>query len=159
MDDGLVTIIREAIAATLREQHEVLRQLVRGLPAAVINWSPGPEMNSLAVLIGHLLEAERFLVAAALGEVVSRDREAWFQYQAPDDVSLLNLIDQTERETLERLQGLTADLLRREWTPPNDRLGRRYSGIRWLLHAVAHNREHIGQALLTRQLATQQGIG
>jgi uncharacterized damage-inducible protein DinB len=72
---------------------------------------------------------------------------------------LLDLIDQVETETHERLARLTAETLAREFAPPNDRLGRRFTGLRWLLHAVQHNREHIGQALLTRQLAEQRGIG
>jgi ubiquinone biosynthesis protein UbiJ len=98
-------------------------------------------------------------VAAALGEVVERDRERWFRYEAPSALALLELIDRTEQETSERLIRLTGDALAREWTPPNDRLGRCFSGMRWLLHAIQHNREHIGQALLTRQLAAQGGIG
>jgi len=155
----LVATVRAAVESTLREQHDVLRDLVRGLPAAVLNWSPGPEMNSIAVLVGHLLDSERYLVAAALGEVVERDRERWFRFAAPSDTVLLDLIDQVETETHERLARLTAETLAREFAPPNDRLGRRFTGLRWLLHAVQHNREHIGQALLTRQLAEQRGIG
>ncbi len=159
MSGEFVTVVREAVAATLREQHQVLRELVRGLSPAVLNWSPGPGMNSLAVLVGHLLDAERYLVAAAQHDVVERDRERWFRYEAPSDRALLELLDHTEAESLARLERLTADMLVREWTPPNDRLGRRFTGMRWLLHLIGHNREHIGQALLTRQLAEQRGIG
>jgi uncharacterized damage-inducible protein DinB len=159
VSDELVSTVRAAVKSTLREQHQVLRELIRGLSPAVLNWSPGPEMNTIAVLVAHLLDAERSLVAAALGEVVERDRERWFRYEAPSALALLELIDQTERETSERLTRLTGDALAREWSPPNDRLGRRFSGMRWLLHAIQHNREHIGQALLTRQLAAQRGIG
>lgn len=159
MSGELVTAVREAVAATLREQHQVLRELVRGLSPAVLNWSPGPEMNSLAVLVGHLLDAERYLVAAAVHEAIERDRERWFRYEAASDTALLELIDQTEAESLARLERLTADTLMREWTPPNDRLGRRFTGMRWLLHAIGHNREHLGHASLTRQLAEQRGIG
>lgn len=159
MSADLLTAVRAAVESTLREQHDVLRDLVRGLSPAVLNWSPGPEMNSIAVLVGHPLDAERYLVAASLGETVERDRERWFRYEAPSDTALLELIDQVERETLGRLERLTVEVLVREFSPPNDRLGRRFTGIRWLLHAIQHNREHIGQALLTRQLAAQRGIG
>ncbi len=159
MSEDLVAVVRQAVEATLREQHQVLRDLVRGLDEAMLNWVPGPEMNSIAVLVGHLLDAERYLVAAALGETVERDREAWFRYRAPSDTALLELIDRVEAETLERLSRLTAEALSREWTPPNDRLGRRFTGLRWLLHAIGHNREHIGHAALTRQLAEREGIG
>ncbi|MDW8060994.1 MAG: DinB family protein [Thermomicrobium sp.] len=159
MSEQLVAAVRTEVAATLREQHAVLRDLVRGLDPTVLNWTPGPEMNSLAVLIAHLLDAERYLVAAAVQEAVERDRERWFRYAAPDDATLLTLIDQVEEESFARLERLTVETLTREWTPPNDRLGRRFTGLRWLLHAIGHNREHLGQALLTRQLAAQQGIG
>ncbi len=159
MSADLVAAVRSAVESTLREQHDVLRELVRGLTPIVLNWSPGPEMNSIAVLVGHLLDAERYLVAAALGETIERDRERWFRYEAPSDTALLDLIDQVERETLGRLARLTAETLVQEFSPPNDRLGRSFTGLRWLLHAIQHNREHIGQALLTRQLAEQRGIG
>ncbi|MCX2728153.1 DinB family protein [Thermomicrobium sp. 4228-Ro] len=159
MSADFLTAVRAAVESTLREQHDVLRDLVRGLAPAVLNWSPGPEMNSIAVLVGHLLDSERYLVAASLGETVERDRERWFRYEAPSDTALLDLIDQVERETLERLERLTDETLVQEFSPPNDRLGRRFTGIRWLLHAIQHNREHIGQALLTRQLAELRGIG
>ncbi|MCX7622324.1 MAG: DinB family protein [Thermomicrobium sp.] len=159
MSDELVGAVRAAVEATLREQHAVLRDLVRDLPPAVLNWVPGPDMNSIAVLVGHLLDAERYLVAAALGDVVERERERWFRYEAPSAAALLELIDRTEAETSERLARLTAEALVREFSPPNDRLGRCFTGMRWLLHAIQHNREHLGQALLTRQLAQQRGIG
>ena len=41
-------------------------------------------------------------------------------------------------------------------TPPRDRLGRRFLGSWWIFHVLEHNREHIGQAGLTRQLYQEQ---
>jgi hypothetical protein len=111
VSDELVSTVRAAVESTLREQHQVLRELVQGLSPAVLNWSPGPEMNTIAVLVAHLLDSERYLVAAALGEVVERDRERWFRYEAPSALALLELIDQTEQETSERLTRLTGDAL------------------------------------------------
>jgi hypothetical protein len=44
-------------------------------------------------------------------------------------------------------------------TRPSERLGRIKPGVWWLLHAVRHSREHIGQMYLTRQMYEQQVLG
>mgnify|MGYP001048100802 CR=1 FL=1 len=151
-----VDALRDALRQALCEQHQVMRDLIQGLDAAALNWSPGPEMNSIAVLYAHLLDAERFLLAAALGETVQRDREAAFRYQAPDAVALLQLIDAVEAESLARVDRLTEADLAAVRAPAGDRLNRRFPGAWWVLHALGHDREHIGQAMLTRQLYEQR---
>ena len=57
------------------------------------------------------------------------------------------MIDRTEHEIdgyLDQLRDehLGRDITRRGWTE---------TGAWWLLHAVGHTREHVGQAQLTRQ--------
>ncbi len=151
-----IEVLRDGLRQTLREQHQVMRELIQGVDTEALNWSPGPEMNSLAVLYAHLLDAERFLLAVALGETIQRDRAAAFRYQAPDTAMLLQLIDSVEAESLARVDRLTEEDLATVRTPAGDRLNRRFPGIWWVLHAIEHNREHIGQAMLTRQLYEQR---
>ena len=38
--------------------HSEIHKSIAGLPVEALDWSPGPEMNSLAVLIVHLSAAE-----------------------------------------------------------------------------------------------------
>jgi hypothetical protein len=151
-----ISALRDALRQALREQHQVMRDLIQGLDVAALNWSPGPEMNSIAVLYAHLLDAERFLLAAALGETVQRDREAAFRYRAPDAAALLQLIDSVETESMARVDRLTEADLAAVRAPAGDRLNRRFPGAWWVLHALGHDREHIGQAMLTRQLYEQR---
>lgn len=151
-----IDALRAALRQAFTEQHQVMRDLVQGLDADALNWSPGPEMNSIAVLYAHLLDAERFLLAAALGETVERDREAAFRYRAPDAAALVQLIDAVEAESLARIDRLTEDDLATVRAPAGDRLNRRYPGAWWVLHALGHDREHIGQAMITRQLYEQR---
>ena len=150
--DTAIQSLRDGFKQVLAEQHDAWRQVLDGLSAEALNWSPGPEMNSLAVLVTHSLGAEAFLIATAVGEAVQRDREAEFRAEAPDATTLLRLIDESSARTAELLDRVTAEDLSAIRQPAGDRLNRRHPGIWWLLHAVEHSREHLGQALLTRQL-------
>jgi hypothetical protein len=145
-----ITTLRDEARAILGEQKDEMRAVVRGLSAAALNWAPagGAETNSIAQMLSHALEAERFLVAAAVDAEVDRDREAQFRVHLDDAADLLALIDRTQREVEGYLAQLTAERLAAEVARPN----RTHTGSWWLLHAVEHSREHIGQALLTRQL-------
>ncbi|MBX6753068.1 MAG: DinB family protein [Thermorudis peleae] len=150
-----VEAFRAALRRILQDQHQALREVIDGLDSDALNWTPGPMTNSLSVLCAHLLEAERFLLSTACGEEYPRDREAAFQYRAPDAAALRAMIDQGEATVLSLVDRLSEDDLVAERAPAADRLGRHGQGVWWALRAVEHNREHIGQALLTRQLYEQ----
>jgi uncharacterized damage-inducible protein DinB len=144
--------IREGTWQILREQKAAMREIVTGLSAEALNWQPeaeqGAETNSIAQMLSHALDAERFLLAAAVDATVDRDREAHFRVRVDNDAELLALIDRIEQEVNGYLDRLTDTFLTQEIARP----GRTHSGAWWLLHAVEHSREHIGQAYLTRQL-------
>ena len=63
----------------LEALHEDYRRYLGGLTIAELDWSPGPEMNSLCVLAVHVTAAERFWVGAAVDAMVERDRSAEFR--------------------------------------------------------------------------------
>lgn len=158
MADAMTTF-REGVKTALAEQHQDLRQAIEGLDADALNWTPGSEMNSIAVLITHSLGAEHSLITTALGEPIDRDREAEFQATAGSVADLTATIDRVDGIVPGLIDRLTEDDLATERGRPNDRLGRTKPGIWWLLHAVEHNREHMGQIFLTRQMYEQQGAG
>lgn len=147
---------REGLRQSFREQHATLREIIEGLDAEALNWKPADETNSLAVLYTHMLGAEDSLLAAALGEAVDRDRDAEFRISVPDADALLRRIDEVEANTLARIDRLTAEDLGTVRKRAGDRLGREKLGSWWVLHALTHNGEHLGQALLTKQLYEQQ---
>lgn len=55
-------------------QHRLHKEL-RDLPMEAMDWSPGPEMNSVAVLLAHIVGVLNEGIEIALGETTSRVRE------------------------------------------------------------------------------------
>jgi uncharacterized damage-inducible protein DinB len=155
MADAMASF-RDGLKTILSEHHRDMRSIVDGLDVEAINWTPGPETNSIAVLITHSLGAEHSLLSTALGQPIDRDRDAEFRVQPSSAAELVQLIDRMDDAAPGLIDRLSAEDLAAERSRPNDRLGRVQRGIWWLLHAVEHNREHIGQAMLTRQLYEQQ---
>jgi hypothetical protein len=85
--------------------------------------------------------------------MVERDREAHFQAEATGPDDLLAMIGLIEAEVDGYIDQLTAENLSGEFSP---RSGATHTGAWWLQHALEHSREHIGQALLTRQMYEQR---
>jgi uncharacterized damage-inducible protein DinB len=148
--------IREGLKQILQDQHATMREVIEGLDVDALNWVPGPEMNSITVLFTHLMGAENSMTATLMGETVNRNRDAEFQTQTPDAETLRRRIDEVEGAVLGRVDRLTLESLAEMHSPANDRLNRRHLGSWWIFHAIEHNREHIGQALITRQLYEQR---
>jgi uncharacterized damage-inducible protein DinB len=151
----LAEITVDALLASVRQilydGHQEMRQIAIGRDADVLNWRPGSDTNSIVALVAHALDAERYLVATLVGIDIERDRDAPFQLRVSDPDELLALIDPIEREVdgyLDRLDGARL-------TSSVTRPGRTHEGFWWLLHAIEHSREHIGQATLTLQLYEQ----
>ena len=152
-----ITILRNGLRMLMRDQHEMLRGAVRGLDADGLNWKPGADTNSITQLAGHALEAQRFLVATAMNVEMTRQREAQFMIIAERADDVLAIIDQIENELDGVLNHVTAAQLSADVTRTITTGTATRTGFHWLLHAFAHTREHIGQALLTRQLYEQRG--
>jgi uncharacterized damage-inducible protein DinB len=142
--------LKTAAKQILGNQKTAMRDIVSGLDGAALNWKPldGQETNSIAVLITHALDAERYLIAASVDVTFDRDREAQFRVEVESAADLLALIDRVEAEVNGWLDSLTSAQLAAEVARPN----RTHAGAWWLLHAIEHSNEHVGQALLTRQL-------
>jgi uncharacterized damage-inducible protein DinB len=144
--DALKTAVKQVLAT----QKQAMRDVVSGLDAEALNWKPldGQDTNSISALFAHALDAERFLVASSVDIALDRDREAQFRVAFESADELIALIDRTEAEVNGWIDSLTAEHLAAEVARPN----RTRTGAWWLLHAIEHSNEHVGQALLTRQL-------
>ncbi len=147
-----VAAVRESTRQILQTQHAGWREIVSGLDTNALNWKPGDETNSIAVLVSHALDAERYLLATSVDTEIDRDREAKFRVTASSADELLSLVDQTESDVNGYLDALTCDHLVKEIARPN----RSHVGSWWLLHAIEHSCEHLGQAALTRQMWEQK---
>jgi uncharacterized damage-inducible protein DinB len=61
------------------EIHTELIKAVEGLPPEALDWTPGPETNSINVLVVHLTGAERYWIGVALNNPQDRVRDEEFK--------------------------------------------------------------------------------
>lgn len=142
----------------LEALHQAMNSAIADLPVEALNWSPGPEMNSLAVLAAHAAGAERYWV----GDVVARDdsqrdRAAEFRTQAVSARALIDRLDAAlahSRGVLEQLDLATLD---------EKRLAPRGGDevtVAWAVtHALEHTAIHLGHMQIMRQLWQQRQPG
>lgn len=131
-----------------------LEEALTGLPVEALDWSPGPELNSLTVLATHVAGATRYWI----GDVVGRDssdrvREREFATTGQDEAALRARLAEVMTHSLTVLEGLTAADLGKMAGPT--RFGDKTVG--WaLLRGLDHLAEHVGHAQMTRQLWEQR---
>jgi hypothetical protein len=154
MADPIITATRGLAA----DAFEVLRRSVDGLDAAALNRRPaGPDTNSIAVLVTHVLGATRLLMNLAVGAPLPpRDRDAEFATSVVDPDALLDAIDTGAAECLAILDGAGSI----DWSEARRRT--RTDGSVWemtaahaMLHALDHLRGHADEAALTRHVVSQ----
>ena len=139
----------------LEELHSDMNSAVADLPVEALNWSPGSEMNSLAVLAAHTAGAERYWI----GDVVARDdsqrnRAAEFRVQAGSAQALIDRLNAAlahSRGVLEQLTLATLDEKR-----PSPRDGDEVTVAWALVHALEHTATHLGHMQIMRQLWEQR---
>lgn len=140
----------------LQQRHNEILEALEGLPSEALDWSPGPDMNSISVLVFHLTGAERYWigdVAAQDPTPSGRERDAEFRvHDVGMDLLKKSLADNLEyaRNALEKftIQDLETTLI-------SARDGRKFTVTWALLHALEHTTLHLGQIQLTRQLWEQ----
>jgi uncharacterized damage-inducible protein DinB len=135
----------------LQERHNEILEALYGLPSAALDRTPGPDMNSISVLVFHLTGSTRYWIGdIAAQESSNRDREAEFRVHDIDvDILKQRLADNLEyaRNTLNEFT--TEDLQTTRSSAGSDRT----FTVGWaLLHALEHASLHLGQIQLTRQL-------
>jgi uncharacterized damage-inducible protein DinB len=138
----------------LQELHDDIRAALQGLPQAALDWAPGPDTNSLSVLVVHLTGAERYWIGDVVaGEPSARDREAEFRVQGWSIEALLQRLSGNETFAQRVLGSLNLPELETKRISPRNG---RESTVAWALcHALKHTALHLGQIQLTRQLWEQ----
>lgn len=134
--------------------HGKLRDVVRGLDDEALNWSPGPEMNSIAVLVVHTLGSELDTLHRVRGIEADRDRDAEFAVRGATQADLLAALDRADERLAEHAAAITEDDL------VSMRMGVRSQeqpGLYWLLFNYGHAREHLGHVEMTAQLWNARG--
>jgi len=148
MDEAGAATVRETLGGLFHSVHEGFRAQVKGLGREALNWRPAEGANSIAVLVTHTLGSEREMMRAVRSLTTERDRDSEFRAEA-DAERLLALLAEADREIDEHVTALTpsdlVDLRRRDDRPPR-------RGIDWLISNYGHEREHLVQVELTKQL-------
>jgi uncharacterized damage-inducible protein DinB len=141
----------EVLYDRFHELHQEIEQALEALPADVLDWRPGPEMNSISVILTHLTGAERFLIGdVIMGEPSNRNREAEFLVEGlakQDLLDRLTTVDAYIKWAFEKMS--LADL---ETFRTHPRNGKQVS-VSWaILHALEHTGIHLGHIEVTVQL-------
>jgi uncharacterized damage-inducible protein DinB len=144
----------EDYLARLAELHDDLARSAAGLPPAALDWTPGVDMNSIAVLMVHVAGAERYW----LGDVVAREpsgrqREAEFQTRNLSAAALAEPLFASLAYARRVLAGLSLQDLEAARVSPRDG---RQTTVGWALaHVLVHTATHLGHVEITRQLWEQ----
>jgi uncharacterized damage-inducible protein DinB len=141
--------------SNLQELHDEIRHIVEELPPNALDWMPGPEVNSLSVLVTHLTGAERYWVGDVVaGEASSRDREAEFKVQGLSKDDLIQRLSESEVYIQRVLETFTLHELNATRISPRN--GREVT-VGWALgHVLKHTALHLGHIQILRQLWQQQ---
>ncbi|MEM7115933.1 MAG: DinB family protein [Chloroflexota bacterium] len=145
----------EDFVQRLEDLHGMASDAIQSLSVEALDWVPGPDMNSLAVLVVHTCQAERYWVSVmGGGESVPRTRSEEFEAKGLTAVQLQAQLDNTLSQSRNTLSKLTlADLATNHKSPMHNR----DFAVSWsLLHALDHTAEHAGQMAMTRQLWERQ---
>ena len=142
----------------LQDCHNGILEALEGLSQDGLDWIPGRDMNSIAVLLAHITGSERYWIGdIAAQESSNRNRDAEFRVHGVEvDALRKRLADNLEyaRNVLEKMS--LEDLESARVSPNNER---EYTVAWALLHALEHATSHLGQIQITRQLWEQMSSG
>lgn len=146
----------KGILEYLEETWDSLLRAVDRASDEAIDWCPGPEFNSVSILLRHLAGSERWWIGEAIGNVPSgRVRDAEFVHDHPAREDVLRSVDVSRNLTRQVLSGLTMQDLQTK-TAPSVTVGnppRRPTKLWALLHYLEHLGYHRGQILLLLKMA------
>ena len=125
---------------------------VRDLPAEAMDWSPGPQMNSVAVLLAHIVGLLHEGMAIALGDPPGRVRAQEFQTRDVVSAEMLRRLDAVIDYARDALPRLGLEDLDKE---RDDDDGPISCGMA-LLHALEHAYLHLGHLQITCQMWRQR---
>jgi uncharacterized damage-inducible protein DinB len=140
----------------LSEQHEGFKEALKDLPPQALDWRPGPEMNSITVLVTHTAGAQRYWIGEMAGQdPASRHRPSEFEASNQSVESLTSWLDEVLAHSRQVLSGLSMDDLQEI---RHASLFDENRSVVWCLaHALDHTALHLGHVQITRQLWDQKG--
>ncbi len=149
----------EQLFRDLQERYETLYKAIEtavaDLPAEALDWKPGPEMNSIGVILAHTAGAWRYWAGDVAGDLPSgRVRATEFETHGVDAEEMLSRLRaalDTAREVLAQVNPAQLGEVRTAGQFDEQRT------VGWaLLHALEHTALHAGHIQMTRQLWDQR---
>jgi hypothetical protein len=142
----------EAYYRELQTCFRDIEQAIDWLPDAALDWSAGPDLNSVTVLTAHLVGSTRYwIVDVACGRgAADRDRASEFTTSGRSSAQLKGQIMALLGEIRPALDKLTLDDLALDRSAPLQ--GETVSAGWALVHALAHVGAHLGHIQMTQQL-------
>jgi uncharacterized damage-inducible protein DinB len=140
----------------LQRCHDDILKAIEGLPPAAVDWIPGQDMNSIGVLMTHIIGSERYLLGDIVAQESSnRNRDAEFEAHDVD----LNILRQRLADNLEYARTVVQKLSLQDLESKRVSPAGREHTVAWgLLHGLEHATLHLGQIQLTRQLWEQANV-
>lgn len=135
--------------------HGEIDKVIAALPAAALDWEPGPAMNSVTILVAHIAGSEQFWIGDMTWRGASqRIRAQEFTTHSLDQAALHHRLASALEDSRQTLAHLTLADLERECHLVHN--GQRYT-VGWaLLHALEHVGLHVGHLQSIQQLWEQQ---
>jgi len=146
----------------LRSLLDRLCHAIQGLNEPQLNWRPPVEgANSAYVIATHTLgNARTWILGIACGRPMERDRPSEFRASGRDASALVAEARRLSDEIGAALSALSPSDLDRRLVPPRSLWGEgeplEISVRQAILHVVEHASLHLGELLLTRELALGQ---
>ncbi len=135
----------------LEKLHQDISKAIEGLPQEALDWSPGPGMNSIDVLITHLTGAERFWIGdIAMQDPSGRVRSREFEARGTGVSALRERLDNNLTYARSALAKLDLKDLAAERPVPRENRSTDVASA--LLHAMEHTALHLGHIEITRQI-------
>jgi uncharacterized damage-inducible protein DinB len=150
-----MTPFYEELYGLFRALHRDIEQALAALPPDALDWTPGPEMNSINVLVVHLTGAEKFLSSdIVMGQPSGRDRPGEFRATGLKADELVTRLRQAEAVLRAAFEQLSLGDLEAQRIDPRD--GKTVRPAWALLHALDHTGVHTGQIQMISQMWKQR---
>ena len=146
------TDLASTVLALFGRVHDQVREEIAGLDEGGLNRVPGPDTNSIATIVTHVVGSEAETIRAVAGVAAERDRDGDITHPLRTLVQLTDALEQADLLLTVVGSQIDADRLRARLSLPTLPAEDQGSGITWLVANYGHAREHVGQIQLTKQL-------
>ena len=135
----------------LGDLHEDCKVVLSGLSEDALDWKPGPGMNSISVLIVHIVGADRYWYGDFIRKEPSgRKRDQEFLSSGLDSSTLSQRLDDAFTYIEKSLEPMSLQEMDEIRISPRD--GQEFT-IGWaMLHILKHTALHLGHMEVARQM-------